>query len=59
MDRSEPLRQALRNHLAGLRAVADAQTWVDRPLTEDETALHQVAYRGPADDWSDWADAAG
>ncbi len=59
LDRSELLRQALHSHLVRLRAEADAQAWVDKPLTQDERALHEIAYWGPAEDWSDWADATG
>ena len=39
----------------GRRDAADAT----RPLTEDERALAEVNDWGPAEDWSDWDDAAG
>ena len=29
------------------------------PLTADELALAEITDWGPAEDWSDWADAAG
>ncbi len=32
-------------------------TWVEQPLDEGERALSQIADWGPAEDWSDWADA--
>ena len=58
IDRSVLLRDALRQHLAQLASTADARTWVEVPLTEDEGALAEVADWGPAEDWSDWSDAA-
>lgn len=59
VDRSELLRQALRRHLDRLRSEDDAQRWVAKPLDAGESALGEVADWGPAEDWSDWADAAG
>lgn len=46
IDRSELLRDALRRHLAALAADRDVQAYAE------------VADRGPAEDWADWADAA-
>jgi hypothetical protein len=57
LDRSELLRQALHRHIIRLRAEVDVDTWACRPLSEDEAAFTQVADWGPAEDWSDWADA--
>lgn len=57
LDRSELLRQALRRHLQRLASEDDAQAWVDRPLDEGERSLAAIAQWGPAEDWSDWADA--
>ncbi len=57
-DRSELLREALRRHLDRLASEHDAQAWTDRPLSEGEAVLAEVADWGPAEDWSDWADAA-
>jgi predicted transcriptional regulator len=57
MDRSELLREALRRHLLRLASEVDAARWEDRPLDQGEQALNQVADWGPAEDWSDWADA--
>lgn len=58
MDRAEILRDALHRHLAGLRADHDTTAWTERPLAEDERLLAGVADWGPAQDWSDWDDAA-
>jgi hypothetical protein len=59
IDRSELLREALHRHLVRLRAEEDTAAWLDAPLTADEQALGEIADWGPAEDWSDWADAAG
>jgi predicted transcriptional regulator len=59
VDRSDLLREALRRHLVRLAGETDAQTWHDHPLDDGEASLAQVADWGPAEDWSDWADAAG
>ena len=37
----------------------DAKTWDQVPPTSAELALADVADWGPAEDWSDWADATG
>ena len=58
IDRSELLRDALHRHLVRLRAEVDIQAWQTTPLTADETALAKIADWGPAEDWSDWANAA-
>jgi predicted transcriptional regulator len=58
IDRSELLRDALRRHLHRLASEDDAQTWQRQPLDAGERALADVADWGPAEDWSDWADAA-
>jgi Arc/MetJ-type ribon-helix-helix transcriptional regulator len=57
VDRSELLREALRRHLHRLASENDALTWQQQPLDEGERALAEVADWGPAEDWSDWADA--
>jgi hypothetical protein len=54
---SELLRDALHRHLLRLASEVDAQTWVDHPLDEGERSLAEIADWGPAEDWSDWADA--
>jgi len=57
VERSELLRTALRRHLLVLRSERDAVIWAAEPATEAERALEAVADWGPAEDWSDWADA--
>lgn len=59
MDRSELLRTALRRHLTELAAELEARAYEKQPLTESENALGAIADWGPAEDWSDWADAEG
>jgi hypothetical protein len=59
VDRSALLRDAVRLHLVRLASEADVEAWVLLPPTDDERALTEVADWGPAEDWSDWADAAG
>jgi hypothetical protein len=59
VDRSELLREALRRHLDRLRSENDAECWEEQPLDDGERALAEVADWGPAEDWSDWADATG
>ncbi len=59
VDRSELLREALHRHLVRLAAENDIDAWTDLPLNDSESALAQIADWGPAEDWSDWADAAG
>ena len=59
IHRSELLREALHRHLVRLRAEEDTAAWLDAPLTAGEQALGAIADWGPAEDWSDWADATG
>ena len=59
VDRSELLRNALHRHLVRLRAENEIEAWSDTPLTGAEKALAKIADWGPAEDWSDWADAEG
>ncbi len=58
VDRSELLRDALRRHLVRLAGELDVERWQAQPLDEGERALVEIAEWGPAEDWSDWADAA-
>lgn len=58
IDKSELLREALHRYLARLASEHDAVTWMEKPLTDDESAIGQIAEWGPAEDWADWADAA-
>lgn len=57
IDKSELLRDALHRHLVRLQSERDADRWEAAPLTEGEQALSHSADWGPAEDWSDWADA--
>ncbi|MGH8933983.1 MAG: ribbon-helix-helix domain-containing protein [Egibacteraceae bacterium] len=57
IDRSELLREALHGHLARLASEVDAETWERHPLEGAERSLAEIADWGPAEDWSDWADA--
>ncbi len=59
LDRSQLLRDALHRHLVRLRAEDEIDAWTVDPLTAQELALAEIADWGPAEDWSDWADAAG
>jgi predicted transcriptional regulator len=59
VDRSELLREALRRHLDRLASEGDSDRWEASPLLPGETALADIADWGPAEDWSEWADAAG
>jgi predicted transcriptional regulator len=57
MDRSELLREAVRRHLVRLASEDDIERWEAQPLDSGEQALSEIADWGPAEDWSDWADA--
>jgi predicted transcriptional regulator len=59
VDRSEILRDALHRHLVVLKGELDAERWQQQPATEMERSLEAIADWGPAEDWSDWVDAAG
>ncbi len=59
IDRSELLRDALHRHLVRLRAESDIEGWNTQPPSADESAFSEIADWGPAEDWSDWADATG
>jgi len=59
IDRSELLRDALRRHLQRLASEEDARLWEQQPLDSAELAFAEIADWGPAEDWSDWADATG
>lgn len=58
LERSELLREAVRRYLHRLASESDARVWERHPLDEGESSLAEVADWGPAEDWSDWADAA-
>lgn len=57
VDRSELLREALHRHLLRLASENDAVIWTEVPLDAGERSLAEIADWGPAEDWSDWADA--
>ncbi len=57
LDRSELLREALRQHLLRLASERDAATWQTQPLTVEERSFADVADWGPAEDWADWSHA--
>jgi predicted transcriptional regulator len=59
VDRSQLLRDALRRHLRQLASEDDVRAWLAAPLEDGELLLSEIADWGPAEDWSDWADAAG
>lgn len=59
IDRSELLRQALHRYLVRLQAEDEVEAWLRRPLTADEKSLAEISDWGPAEDWTDWLDAAG
>ena len=59
VDRSELLRDALRRHLLRLESEHDAEIWVETPHSVDEMSLAAIADWGPAEEWSEWDDAAG
>ena len=58
VDRSELLRDALHRHLTALGGEHDRDAWVRVPLDDGERSLSAIADWGPAEDWSDWEDAA-
>lgn len=51
--------RSLLRHLMRLASENDSQRWDAKPLDEGERALGEIAEWGPAEDWSEWADAAG
>jgi hypothetical protein len=59
VDRSELLRDALHRYLVKLASEDDVKTWDRIPPSPDEQSFAEVADWGPAEDWSDWADATG
>jgi hypothetical protein len=59
VGRSELLRDALRREILRLAGERDDVTWIAEPLDSGERALEEIADWGPAEDWSDWVDAAG
>jgi predicted transcriptional regulator len=58
IDRSQLLRDALHGHLVRLASEREGGRWEGQPRSADESALDAIGDWGPAEDWSDWADAA-
>jgi hypothetical protein len=58
VDRSTLLRRALHRYLIALAGKEDLASWKRSPLSASEWALADVADWGPAEDWSEWDDAA-
>jgi Ribbon-helix-helix protein, copG family len=59
LDRSELLREALHQYLVKLKSEQEAEAWDHISAGDLEQSLAKIADWGPAEDWSDWADAAG
>lgn len=59
VDRSQLLREAVRLHLNRLAVEDEDADWSSVPPDDGQQALAAIAEWGPAEDWSDWADAAG
>ena len=59
IDRSTLLRDALRLHLVRLASENEVAAWTAFPLEGGERSLAEISDWGPAEDWSDWGDAAG
>jgi hypothetical protein len=58
VDRSELLRDALHRELVRLQSEGDAEVAERMPLSKAEMSLAEIADWGPAEDWTDWFDAA-
>jgi hypothetical protein len=60
LDRSELMRVALRRYLNQLSSEHEAAHWDDLEADDAQThaAFASIAYWPPAEDWSDWSDAA-
>ena len=59
IPQSEMIREALRRHLNTLASLQDVSAYQADPLTPEELSLAAVEHWVPAEDWSDWVDAAG
>ena len=58
IDRSDLLRAALHRHLVGLSAAEEVDAYTQMPLDAGELSLTAIEDWGPAEEWSDWCDAA-
>ena len=56
---SHLIREALRRYLNSVAAERDAEIYARSPLRPDEMPFLAAESWGPAEDWSDWADASG
>lgn len=56
---SHMIREALRRYLNAVAAERDAEIYERSPLRPDELSFIGAQRWGPAEDWSDWADASG
>lgn len=59
VDRSEFLREALTRQIQRLRVEREAGQLAGAPPDESLAPFAAVASWGPAEDWSNWADAQG
>jgi hypothetical protein len=57
IDCSDPLRDALRRELTRLASDNEGVIWEYTSLNPGERTLELIADWGPAEDWSDWAEA--
>ncbi len=58
IGRSELMRDALHTYLARLASERETELYEAVPVTDAEMSLAAAADWGPAEDWSDWSDAA-
>ncbi|WP_419918868.1 DUF6290 family protein [Candidatus Poriferisocius sp.] len=56
---SQMIREALRRYADAIEAEHDAEVYRAMPLAAEELCLAAGQHWEPAEDWSDWADAAG
>ena len=56
---SQMIREALRRYINSVGAERDAEIYEVSPLRPDELSFIGAESWGPAEDWSDWADASG
>ena len=54
---SDMIRESLRRYLNSVGAERDAEIYESSPLQPEELSFIGAESWGPAEDWSDWADA--
>ena len=59
IPQSEMIREALRRYLNAIAAQRDAAAYDTSPFGAQELSLIEAERWAPAEDWSDWVDAAG